>query len=250
MLLALNVGNSQTDIGILDGDRVVERWQISTLADRTPDEYSLLLRGLLADNVEQIRSAAMASVVPAAAQSLELALAAMVERVLVVGPGVKTGMPMTVDNPREVGADRVASAVAAKEFHGFPAVVVGFGTAVTVDVVDVDGSFIGGSIAAGMDISLDALVSSTAALRRVALVPPARVIGRNTVEAIQSGMVYGFAGMVDGLVRRAVEELGAEATLVATGHRAPTLAPLLDREYAVDEILVLRGLGLLSARNQ
>ncbi len=250
MLLALNVGNSQTDIGILDGDRVVERWQISTLADRTPDEYSLLLRGLLADNVEQIRSAAMASVVPAAAQSLELALVAMVERVLVVGPGVKTGMPMTVDNPREVGADRVASAVAAKEFHGFPAVVVGFGTAVTVDVVDVDGSFIGGSIAAGMDISLDALVSSTAALRRVALVPPARVIGRNTVEAIQSGMVYGFAGMVDGLVRRAVEELGAEATLVATGHRAPTLAPLLDREYAVDEILVLRGLGLLSARNQ
>ena len=250
MLLALNVGNSQTDIGILDGDRVVERWQISTLADRTPDEYSLLLRGLLADNVEQIRSAAMASVVPAAAQSLELALAAMVETFLVVGPGVKTGMPMTVDNPREVGADRVASAVAAKEFHGFPAVVVGFGTAVTVDVVDVDGSFIGGSIAAGMDISLDALVSSTAALRRVALVPPARVIGRNTVEAIQSGMVYGFAGMVDGLVRRAVEELGAEATLVATGHRAPTLAPLLDREYAVDEILVLRGLGLLSARNQ
>lgn len=250
MLLALNVGNSQTDIGVLNGDVLIHHWRVSTAVDRTPDEYALLLRGLLSPVAATVTSAALASVVPSVAMSLGAALGHMVDTVLTVGPGVKTGMPMSVDNPREVGADRVASAVAAKAFYGYPAVVVGFGTAITVDVVGPDGAFVGGAIASGLDISLDALVDSTAALRRVALTAPEHVIGRNTVEAIQSGMVYGYAGLVDGLVTRALTELGSDAILVATGGGAGTLVPLLGREYAVDDVLVLRGLGLLSERNR
>lgn len=250
MLLALNIGNSQTDIGVLDGGEILHHWRVSTAVERTPDEYLLLLRGLLGQVDSQPTSAALASVVPAVTQSLGQALARMVESVLTVGPGVKTGMPMSVDNPREVGADRVASAVAAKGLYGQPAVVVGFGTAITVDVVGPDGAFVGGAIASGLEVSLDALVHATAALRRVALIPPEHVIGRNTVEAIQSGMVYGYAGLVDGLVARALDELGSEAILVATGNGASTLVPLLLRDYVVDDVLVLRGLGILSERNR
>lgn len=250
MLLALNVGNSQTDIGVMADGRLVQHWRVSTAVDRTADEYLLLLRGLLNDRAVTVTAAALASVVPAVSQALGVALADLVDSVLTVGPGVKTGMPMSVDNPREVGADRVATAVAAKQFYGHPAIVIGFGTAITVDVIGVDGAFVGGAIASGIEVALDALVDSTAALRRVALTPPAHVIGRNTVEAIQSGMVYGYAGLVDGLVERALGELGAEAVLVATGSGAPTLVPLLAREYAVDDVLALRGLGLLSERNR
>lgn len=249
MLLALNVGNTQTDIGVLDEGRLVEHWRVSTVVDRTPDEYLLLLRGLLAPTTVDISSAALASVVPAVAQALAGALSELVDSVLTVGPGVKTGMPMSVDNPREVGADRVATAVGAKHFYGHPVIVVAFGTAITVDVIGESGAFVGGAIASGVEISLGALVDSTAALRRVALTPPGRVIGRNTVEAIQSGMVYGYAGLVDGLVGRAVAELGSEAVLVATGGGARTLVPLLAGDYIVDDVLVLRGLGLLSERN-
>lgn len=250
MLLALNVGNSQTDIGVMADGQLVQHWRVSTAVDRTADEYLLLLRGLLDDRAVTVTAAALASVVPAVSQALGLALGHLVDSVLTVGPGVKTGMPMSVDNPREVGADRVATAVAAKQFYGHPVIVIGFGTAITVDVVGTDGAFVGGAIASGIEVALDALVDSTAALRRVALTPPAHVIGRNTVEAIQSGMVYGFAGLVDGLVERALEELGAEAVLVATGSGAPTLVPLLSRDYVVDDVLALRGLGLLSERNR
>ncbi len=250
MLLALNVGNSQTDIGVMSDGQLVQHWRVSTAVDRTADEYLLLLRGLLNDQAVTVTRAALASVVPAVSQALGLALGQLVDSVLAVGPGVKTGMPMSVDNPREVGADRVATAVAAKQFYGHPVIVIGFGTAITVDVVGVDGAFVGGAIASGIEVSLDALVDSTAALRRVALTPPVHVIGRNTVEAIQSGMVYGYAGLVDGLVERALNELGAEALLVATGSGAPTLVPLLARDYVVDDVLALRGLGLLSERNR
>ena len=250
MLLALNVGNSQTDIGVMSDGQLVQHWRFSTAVDRTADEYLLLLRGLLNDQAVTVTRAALASVVPAVSQALGLALGQLVDSVLTVGPGVKTGMPMSVDNPREVGADRVATAVAAKQFYGHPVIVIGFGTAITVDVVGVDGAFVGGAIASGIEVSLDALVDSTAALRRVALTPPVHVIGRNTVEAIQSGMVYGYAGLVDGLVERALNELGAEALLVATGSGAPTLVPLLARDYVVDDVLALRGLGLLSERNR
>lgn len=250
MLLALNVGNSQTDIGVMSDGQLVQHWRVSTAVDRTADEYLLLLRGLLNDQAVTVTRAALASVVPAVSQALGLALGQLVDSVLTVGPGVKTGMPMSVDNPREVGADRVATAVAAKQFYGHPVIVIGFGTAITVDVVGVDGAFVGGAIASGIEVSLDALVDSTAALRRVALTPPVHVIGRNTVEAIQSGMVYGYAGLVDGLVERALNELGAEALLVATGSGAPTLVPLLARDYVVDDVLALRGLGLLSERNR
>lgn len=252
MLLAVNVGNSQTAIGIVDGETILEHWRVSTRVDRTPDEYRLQLRGLIAEytGIGLIDQAAVASVVPAVTQSIGAALSSMVEHTVVVGPGVKTGMPMSVDNPREVGADRVASAVAAKERFGSPVVIVSFGTAITVDVVDSGGAFIGGVIAPGLDISLDALVDSTAALRRVALIPPSRVIGGNTVEAIQSGMLFGFAGLVDGLVGKVLADLGSGASLVATGERVATLVPLLGEAYEVDEFLALRGLSLLNARNQ
>ncbi len=250
MLLALNVGNSQTDIGLMADGQLVQHWRVSTAVDRTADEYLLLLRGLLSDRVGTVNRAALASVVPAVSQALGMALGHLVDSVLSVGPGVKTGMPMSVDNPREVGADRVATAVAAKQFYGHPVIVISFGTAITVDVVGGDGAFVGGAIASGIEVALDALVDSTAALRRVALTPPVHVIGRNTVEAIQSGMVYGYAGLVDGLVERSLDELGAEAVLVATGNGAATLVPLLAREYVVDDVLALRGLGLLSERNR
>ncbi|MDH5421141.1 MAG: type III pantothenate kinase [Acidimicrobiia bacterium] len=250
MLLALNVGNSQTDIGVMSDGQLVRHWRVSTAVDRTADEYLLLLRGLLNDQAATISRAALASVVPAVSQALGMALGQLVDSVLTVGPGVKTGMPMSVDNPREVGADRVATAVAAKQFYGQPVIVVGFGTAITVDVVGGDGAFVGGAITSGIEVALDALVDSTAALRRVALTPPVHVIGRNTIEAIQSGMVYGFAGLVDGLVERALDELGADAVLVATGSGVATLVPLLAREYVVDDVLALRGLGLLSERNR
>ena len=197
----------------------------------------------------------MSSVVPPVANALRSSLEKLVgSRVLVVGPGVRTGMAIKIDNPREVGADRVVNSVAARERYGAPAVVVDFGTATTFDVVDADGAYIGGAIAPGLEVSMDALVSATAALRRVDLVEPRSVVGRGTVEAIQSGLLYGYAGLVDGILARILEEAegrsGGPVATVATGGIASVIVPLSRLVSTVDPTLTLEGLRLVWERNQ
>ena len=258
MFLAVDIGNTQTVIGVLSGRRVLAQWRLSSGRERTRDEFSILLRGLLEPTgyrAEDFEGAIMSSVVPPVAYALESALADLVgTRVLVVGPGVRTGMAIKIDNPREVGADRVVNSVAAREIYGSPVIVVDFGTATTFDVVDAAGDYIGGAIAPGLEVSMEALVSSTASLRRVDLAEPRSVVGKGTVEAIQSGLLYGYAGLVDGLLRRILEHLtppaGENVGVVATGGIAPVIVPLCDLVSTVAETLTLEGLRLIWERNR
>lgn len=258
MFLAVDVGNTQTVIGILAGHRVLQQWRLSSGRERTRDEFAILLRGLLAPTAYatgDFEGAAMSSVVPPVAKSLQSALEDLVGTpVLVVGPGVRTGMAIKIDNPREVGADRVVNSVAARERYGAPVVVVDFGTATTFDVVDEAGDYIGGAIAPGLEVSMDALVSATAALRRVDLAEPRSVVGKGTVEAIQSGLLYGYAGLVDGILGRIFESLadttGCRIGVVATGGIAPVIVPLCRLVSAVAETLTLEGLRLIWERNR
>jgi type III pantothenate kinase len=251
MLLVLDVGNSTTVIGLFDGTRLIRRWRISTTS-RTPDEYELLLDGLLAADAPAISGSAMASVVPSVTEALRPALARLTgEHVVVVGPGTKTGLQISVDNPREVGADRIANAIGAIDRHGVPVIAVDFGTATTVDLIGPTGAYLGGAIAPGVRVASEALIDSTSALRRVELTVPRHVIGRSTVEATQSGLMYGFAGLVDGLVARFFEEqtLADSTPVVATGGLAVVMAPLCRRVTAVDDDLTLWGLHIIFHRN-
>lgn len=259
MFLAVDVGNTQTVIGVFEGTRVVRQWRLSSGRERTRDEFSILLGGLLATGgyrAEDFDGAAMSSVVPPVAAALRSALEDLVgTRVLVVGPGIRTGMAIKIDNPREVGADRVVNSVAVKERYGAPSVVVDFGTATTFDVVDRDGCYIGGAIAPGLEVSLEALVTATATLRRVDLVEPRSVVGRNTVEAIQSGLLFGYAGLVDGILGRIIEEIGRgipeeSPSVVATGGIAPVIIPYCKLASTLDETLTLDGLRLIWERNR
>ena len=253
MFLAIDVGNTQTAIGVFDGDTVVNQWRLTSMRDRTMDEYSVMLRGLLEPagyTPSHFEGAAMSSVVPPVATALRPALQTIVgSDVLVVGPGIKTGLAIKIDNPREVGADRIVNSVAALEDYGAPVIIVDFGTATTFDVVDEDGNYSGGAIAPGLEVSMDGLVAATAALRRVDLVEPRSVVGKGTVEAIQSGLLYGYAGLVDGILQRIEEETGASLT-VATGGLAPVITPLCRSELTVDSSLTLRGLYIIWHLNQ
>lgn len=258
MFLAVDVGNTQTVIGLLEGQKVVRQWRLSSGRERTRDEFSILLGGLLAPAgvpAGEFEGAAMSSVVPPVATALQSALEKLVRtRVLVVGPGVRTGMAIKIDNPREVGADRVVNSVAARARYGAPVVVVDFGTATTFDVVDAAGDYVGGAISPGLEVSMDALVSATAALRRVDLTEPRSVIGKGTVEAIQSGLLYGYAGMVDGIVGRILDRIGGgpvgAAGVVATGGIAPLIVPLCRLVSEVDKTLTLEGLRLIWEMNR
>ena len=246
MLLVVDVGNSTTAVGLVSDDRVAQRWRLSTIAERTADEYRLLFSGLLASSELSLEGAAISSVVPAATAAVQVAARDMVDGpVVVVGPGVRTGIAIHTDNPREVGADRVVNAVAAVERYGAPVVVVDFGTATTVDVVGAAGDYLGGMIAPGLEVSMDGLVGHTAALRRVELVAPPRVIGRNTVTAIQSGLLYGHAGMIDRAIEMISAEIAARPSVVATGGLAPVVAPLCRAEIIVDDSLTLEGLRII-----
>lgn len=253
-VLALDVGNTVTEIGIFDGERLLDHWRISTRWDRTEDEYLLLFKGLLgtatglSDGVP--RGAVVASVVPPAIGAVRSAVAALVDGpVLIVGPGVKTGMSMAVDHPREVGADRVMNALAARDQYGVPVIVVDFGTATTLDLVGGDGSFRGGAIAPGIEVSMDGLVGATAALRRVELVAPRSVVGRTTIEAMQSGLLFGYAGLVDGIVGRMAAELPEHRVArVATGPLAASIVPLCAEVEIIDEFITLNGLRLVYER--
>jgi type III pantothenate kinase len=253
MLLAIDVGNTQTVLGVFDGDRLVAHWRLATQAGRTVDEYTLAILGVLGLGgiaTESLLGAAVASAVPPATAMLrDIGDRLAGGPTVVVEPGIRTGIQIVIDNPREIGADRVANSLAALERYGAPAVVVDFGTSTNFDVVSADGHLVGAVIAPGLQISHDALIGNTAALRRVELVAPESVVGKNTVAAIQSGLVFGHAGLVDGLIERLVAEVGAGAHVIATGGLAATIVPHCRTVETIDEFLTLEGLRLLFERN-
>lgn len=255
MLLAVDVGNTQTHLGVFKRGELVHEWRASTVAKRTADELALLFGSFLelADLSfsREITGVAICSVVPKATMELR----DMTEQyfgfpAVVVEPGTKTGLAVMMDNPREVGADRIATAVAAHDmFPGENVVVVDFGTAITVDAVSAKGQYLGGAIAPGVDTSATALFAATAQIRRVELVAPPHAIGKTTVHAVQSGVIYGTAALVDGLVRRATEEMGGEAAVVATGGLAPVVAEHCETIDKLEPMLTLLGLKLIYERN-
>lgn len=253
MLLAVDVGNTQTHFGTFEGDRLIEHWRFATVRQSTADELGAALRALL-----ELRGVGLAdltaSIVSSTVPQLEPEWVAMGERylghrTLAVGPGLKTSMAIRIDNPRELGADRLVNAVAAHDRLGGPCISVDFGTAVNYDVVGAHGDYLGGVIAPGVEISLDALTSRGAKLPRIDLVPPRAAIGKGTVDAIRAGVIFGFAAQVDGLVRRIRDELGAEAPAIATGGLAAHIVPSTETIDEVDDMLTLTGLRLLHERN-
>ena len=254
MLLAIDIGNTQTAIGLYGEDDLVGQWRLTTDVDRTPDETRLWLRSLLemeGFSTDSIEGVVLASVVPAVTTAFrQFGQRVGSGRVLVIEPGVRTGMPILIDNPREVGADRIVNAVAARERYGAPVVVVDFGTSTNFDVVGSDGAYLGGVIAPGLAISTNALISGTAALRRVEFVLPRSAIGKGTVEAIQSGAIYGHAGLVDGIVDRLVAEVGGEPMRIATGGLASTIVPHCRTVEKIDDHLTLDGLRMIYEMNQ
>jgi type III pantothenate kinase len=254
VLLAVNVGNTNTGVGLFRGKELAHRWRLSSSPRRTADEIAVVFGALLQSVglsfTREITGVVIASVVPAETTELR----DMVDRYfgfppVVVEPGTRTGLPILTDNPREVGADRIVNAIAAHHRFGGPVIVIDFGTATTYDVVSAKGEFLGGVIAPGVQISNAALSASTARLPQVELQAPRSVIGRNTVDAIQSALVYGTAAEADGLVERIRAELGAEAPAVATGGLAWLIAPHCRTIAHHDEWLTLEGLRLVFERN-
>jgi type III pantothenate kinase len=252
MLLALEVGNTNTKIGVYDGDRLRVSWRLTTRREQTADEYGVLIETLLGTRgiqVSAIRGIAISNVVPPIQQTLEW----MCEKYFAIAPynvepGVNTPIPLSVDQPREVGADRIIKSVAAVSLYGAPLIVVDLGTATTFDCVSATGEFIGGAIAPGITTATEALVARAARLYRVEFVRPKEAIGRSTVTNIQSGVVYGYAGLVDGLVARMKTEMGGQAKVIATGGHAALIADVARSIDHVNEDLGLEGLRLLYER--
>ena len=254
MLLVVDVGNTNTVLGVYEGDALRAHWRIETNRKRTGDEYAVLLRGLM-DLAGLPWPAATAgivsSVVPPVLFPLEELFRVHLRLTpLVVGPGIKTGMPILYENPREVGADRIVNAVAAYEAVKQGCIIVDFGTATTFDVVTPRGEYAGGAIAPGIMISADALYHAAAKLPRVEIVRPAKVVGRNTVASMQSGLVFGYAGLVDAIVERMRAEIDYPARCLATGGLAPLIAKESKTIEEADEMLTLRGLKILYDRNR
>jgi len=254
MLLAIDVGNTHTVVGLFSGHEIHDHWRISTVAERTEDELALMIQQFLGFHgfsfENDVTGVVISSVVPRVTASFRY----MSERYwgfppLVLEPGTKTGMPILYDNPKEVGADRIANAVAAFDSYGGPTVMVDFGTATTVDAVSAKGEYLGGAILPGIEVSMDALFSRAAGLKKVELVEPKNLIGKSTVESIQSGAVYGFTGQVDALVDRFCDELG-ESTVVATGGLAELIAPMSRTIDHIEPWLTLHGLRIIWERNR
>ena len=254
MLLTIDCGNTQTVIGLFSGQELVDHWRIATVAERTSDELALMFQQFLGFHGfsfdAQVTGLSIASGVP----RVTAALREMSERyfgfpALVLESGVRTGMPILYDEPKNVGADRLANAIGAYDLYGGPTIVVDFGTANTVDAVSAKGEYLGGAIFPGIEISLDALFARAAMLRRVELVAPKNVIGKSTIEAIQSGAVYGFSGQIDALVDRFEAELGT-STVVATGGLAELIMPHSRTIQQLEPWLTLQGLRIVYERNR
>lgn len=254
MLLAVDVGNTQTHFGAFDGDHLVEHWRFATVRTSTADELGAVLRNLL-----ELRGLGLAdldgSIVSSTVPQLRPEWGAVGERylrheTLIVGPGIRTGMALRYDNPREIGPDRLVNAVAAYDRVGGACICVDFGTAITYDPVSASGEYLGGIISPGVEISMEALTERAAALPKIELTAPRSLIGKTTIDAIRSGVVYGFAGQVDAIVGRLRAELGEETETIATGGLAEVIVPHTASIDEVDDFLTLTGLRLLWSRNR
>lgn len=254
MLLAVDVGNTQTVLGVFDNKRLLCDFRVSTFKDATPDELAVTLADLLRLRdlrPQDIKAIIVSSVVPSCTSAL-LKMSREHLRIspVIVGPGVKTGMPILYENPHEVGADRIVNGVAAFAIYGGPAIVVDFGTATTFDVISEKGEYVGGAIAPGVQISADALFTAAAKLSRVDIAKPKAAIGRNTAESLQSGILFGYAGQVDAMVTRITAELGKKPAVVATGGLAELVYPECKAIEKVDPLLTLKGLQMIYERNK
>jgi type III pantothenate kinase len=256
VLLTIDVGNTNIALGLYAGENLLRDWRMRTDARITADELALTMRGLLGEHADDVTGVAALSTVPAVLRELRVMLGRYYSDVprVIVEPGVRTGVPLLVDNPKEVGADRVINTLAAHHLYSTACVVVDFGTSTNIDVISAKGEFLGGVFAPGIEISVDALAARAAALRKVELVRPRSVIGKNTVECLQSGILYGFAGQVDGLVHRIVKELertmhAGPATVIATGGLAPLVIDESETIAHHRPDLTLLGLRLVFDRN-
>jgi type III pantothenate kinase len=253
VLLVVDVGNTQTHFGTYRDGELVEHWRFTTVRDSTADELGAVLRNLLelrGIGLADLTASIVSSTVPQLRPEWEAMAARYLDhRMLAVGPGIKTGMALRYDNPREIGPDRLVNAVAAYERVKGASVVVDFGTAVTFDPVSAEGEYLGGIIMPGVEISMEALTNRAAALPKIELGPPRALIGKTTIDAIRSGVVYGFAGAVDGIMRRLRAEMGPETETIATGGLAEHIVPFTEEIDETDDLLTLTGLRLLHERN-
>ena len=254
MLLVFDIGNTKTGIGVYSESHWEADWRVTTHLDYLTDEYAVLLKSLLASadlDFEDVSGAIMSSVVPPLTSVFQaLAERYLGQRALVVGPGVETGVEIRIDNPAEAGGDRVANTAAVQKLYGGPAIVLDIGTATTFDVVSDKGEYLGGAIAPGLGISADALVRRTAKLPKVELVPPESVIGSNTVAAMQSGLVFGYVGLIRELVNRLKEELGGKPKVIATGGMAEVVSEWVKEIDIVNPRLTLEGLRIIYQLNR